>query len=350
MKKDNDTNKSFQQIQKDLALIEELETSNKLIRLGFGELQNINPVNDFDFLPFQLLSQGLERLMKSYICIGYLECQGRYPNTEEIKGHDLQILLNKILTHYFDGTSKLILRYDKDFLENDQEFGSVLYILSEFGKRSRYYNFDIITDNAKKSEDIGALWNGLNNALITKLNLWDKLSNPDLQYEIYGDTSRYIISLLESFVAALARQFTMGAIQNEGKSHSVIIRDFSMLWPEDIGKTDYRKDTTRYIHTERHVHKRTAKDELERKFNSQYKSKLIKKAEFEGVWPFYAEEVIVECREKHWCVVTIDGCDYGLNGAAKGRYKLEGPHDAGMAIPGYSIGEFISIALNLWDE
>jgi hypothetical protein len=63
--------------------------------------------------------------------------------------------------------------------------------------------------------------------------------------------------------------------------------DFSMLWPDEIGRTDYRKDTTRYTHVERHVHQHTSK----------------------------ADEVIIECREKHWCIVTIDGCDYGLTGS-----------------------------------
>ncbi len=44
----------------------------------------------------------------------------------------------------------------------------------------------------------------------------------------------------------------------------------------------------------------------------------------------------------------IDGYDYALNGAAKGRYKLENPHDAGMAILGKSIEYFITMALKLW--
>lgn len=48
------------EIQKIASLIEEFETANKLIRLGFGELQNINLDNDFYFLPLQLLSQGFE--------------------------------------------------------------------------------------------------------------------------------------------------------------------------------------------------------------------------------------------------------------------------------------------------
>ena len=61
------------EIQKIASLIEEFETANKLIRLGFGELQNINLDNDFYFLPLQLLSQGFERFMKAYVCAGYIE-------------------------------------------------------------------------------------------------------------------------------------------------------------------------------------------------------------------------------------------------------------------------------------
>lgn len=50
---------------------------------------------------------------------------------------------------------------------------------------------------------------------------------------------------------------------------------------------------------------------------------------------------------KQWCIVTIDGYDYALNGLASGRYKLETPHEVGMAIVGKNIRDFIQIALNL---
>lgn len=339
-----------QQIIKRLALLEELETSCKLIRLGFGELQNLGPANDFDFLPFQLLSQGFERLMKAYLCIGSLCKSGKYPSPGDIKGHDLQVLLTEIVNKHFDSEAKPILTDDGDFLCNDQELKELLHILSEFGKRARYYNFDIITGNAKIGEDINASWNTFNNRILTKLNLWDKCMSMEFNHEVFGVTACYTISIMEHFVAALARQFTMGAIQDEGRSLSMPVHDFSMLWPDDIGKTDYRKNTTKYKHTEHHVHKRTTKDEYERRFNSKYKSKKIKKSDYNGEWPFYADEVIIECREKHWCVVTIDGCDYGLNGSAQGRYKLESPHEAGMAILGRSVGDFITMALKLGEK
>jgi len=64
-------------------------------------------------------------------------------------------------------------------------------------------------------------------------------------------------------------------------------------------------------------------------------------------WPFYADEVIIECRQKFWCLIEIDGHYYALNSSARGRYNLTAVHDAGMAILGKSIGPFIDIALNL---
>ena len=101
---------------KKLALLEELDTSAKLIRLGFGELQNLSIVNDFYFLPLQLLAQGFERLMKVYLCLGYLSKKGRYPTLKDIEGHDLMVLLGeRILTEYFSTDNKTALIRDKAF-------------------------------------------------------------------------------------------------------------------------------------------------------------------------------------------------------------------------------------------
>jgi hypothetical protein len=105
--------------------------------------------------------------------------------------------------------------------------------------------------------------------------------------------------------------------------------------------------STKYNETPKKIHKRTIIDEVQRNINPDYKSKKITKKEYEGDWPFYADEIIIECRQKHWCIVTIDGFDYALNGSAKERYKLENPHDAGMAVLGKSLSDFIKMALDL---
>lgn len=172
--------------------------------------------------------------------------------------------------------------------------------------------------------------------------------NQDVDREVYQEITNYIIDIFERFIASLSRQIIWGTLGQLGKQLTISsFFDYGTLYEKDFGKTDYRKSTTKYKETPKSIHKRTALDELNRKFNPDFKSKKLRKCDYNGDWPFYVDEIIIECRQKHWCIVTIDGYDYALNGAAKGRYKLENPHDAGMAVLGKSIGDFISMALAL---
>ncbi len=339
------------EIQKYLALLEEFETSNKLIRLGFGELQYINLNNDFYFLPFQLLSQGFERFMKAYICVGHFEKHSSLPNYNYLKnlGHDLEKLLKDILQNYYNDYGQPQFLSDKNFLNNNSDLKELLYILSEFGKIARYYNFDFITDNKKIGIDTKSHWQKFENRIMPiNSNMISKLMNHDLNNEVLEEISKFIIIVFEKFVAGLSRQIIFNTLGQTGKQiTSSSFYDWGLLYEKDFGKTDYRKDTTKYKEEPKKIHKRNIFDKLNRRFNSNYKYKKILKSVYEGDWPFYVDEITIECRRKHWCIVTIKGYDYALNGAAKGRYKLENPHDAGMAILGKSIGDFIKIALEL---
>ncbi len=340
---------STEQLIRDIALLEEIKTSSKLIKLGFGELQNLNQSNNFYFLPFQILSQGFERLMKCHICLGYYNKYGNYPNLKYIKdlGHDLESLKKVILVDFFEDNHN-VLSNDKQFLQKNTELEELLYILSEFGKMARYHNFDVITGNSKPSINAKELWVKFENKLLfSNPKSINKITDWDLRDELYGEHARHIIILFEKFVSALSRQFIWGHLGNKGKQYSSDISDFNIIFEKEFGIKDYRKNTTRYTQTPLKVHTRTLKDAIERKINPNFKSKKIHKNEYKGDWPFYVDEVIVECREKRWCIVTIDNKDYALNGNAKGRYKLENPCDAGMAILGKSFGEFITIAMNL---
>ncbi len=333
------------------ALLEETETAYKLIKFGFGELQNIRIGNTFYFLPFQLLSQGFERFMKMYICLGYYYSTGNLPDFKYIKdkGHNLETLLETILNSYYVKNDKPQFLIDYEFLMGNNDLKELLYIISEFGKMSRYYNFDIITNNPKIGIDAVDNWKDFENKIMKHKNIsFNKLLDGDLEQEVYYEINNYIIEIFERFISALSRQFIFGYVGDSAKSMTVnTFYKFGMLYEKDFGKTDYRKVTTTYKEFPRKRHKRNFIDRLKRKFNSDYKFKKMKKSEYNGEWPFYSDEVIIECRQKHWCVVTIDGYDYALNGSAKGRYKLENPHDAGVAILGKSIGDFIKMALEL---
>jgi hypothetical protein len=343
-----------EQTLKDIHLYDELLTALKLIEIGFGEFQNLDLANDFYHLPFQLVSSGFERLMKCHICLGYHEKNHSYPSSKYLKncggrnGHDLGELKNNILKSYFSIKNVPVLKEDYDFLSNDNDMEKLICLLSEFGKYARYYNLDIVTSAAKPSIDVKSKWENYETSIVTSNpELLKKLENVECSKEVFAFIQREIIVKLEKFVRAISRQSTIGKLGDKAKQFSPVFYPFIMLRDEELGNRNYRKKTTRYNERERRVHERTIPDELNRKFNKSYKHKLINRSEFKGEWPFYHDCVIIECREKHWCVVTIENKDYALNGAAKSRYKLEDVHEAGMAIFGKSVDPFLDMALKL---
>lgn len=339
---------------KDLHLYDELLTSFKLIEIGFGEFQNMDMENDFYHLSFQLLSSGFERLMKCHICFGVHEKRGKYPEFIELKkcggdnGHDLGELKKNILGSYFKTNGIPVLIEDHDFLSNNTELDRLIYLLSEFGKFARYHNLDVVTANKKPSINVKSLWEEYESGILTSdPNLMKKFENIELHEEVISTIQRRIIIILEKFVRSISRQFTMGKLGAIALQYSSVYHPFIMLRDEELGTKNYREKTTRYKTSPRKPHRQNIKDEIDRKFNNNYAHLYIRKKEYEGDWPFYHEEVIIECRDDHWCIVTIEGMDYALNGAAQARYKLEAVHDAGMAILGKSISPFIDMALSL---
>lgn len=340
---------------KDLYINNELTTSFKLIKLGLGEFQNLDAINEFYHLPFQLLSSGLERLMKSFICLGYYEINNEYPDSVYLKkcagrtGHDLNELKNKILSNYFRSNEIPALEADKRFLKKDPDLNQLIKLLSEFGKYARYHNLDIITSKSKPSIDIESLWRKYEDQIvISDPDLLKKLYDFELEKEVHLYVTQYIVSKLETFVRGISRQFTLGQLGQKARQLSLVYDEFTFLMDKDLGTIDYRKNTTIFKSKDKKRYRRTSYDDINRNINSNIKFKKILKNDYTGEWPFYAEEVIVECREKYWCTIEIGGFDYALNGIASDRYKLDLVNDAGMSIIGKSIAPFRTMALELF--
>jgi hypothetical protein len=148
---------------KTLCLIDELETSRDLIVRGFGELQEIDMGNDLYHLPQQLLASGFERLMKCYFCLVYEARNGRYPEGGFLRdlGHSLDRLKKSLVDEYFATNGIPALQGDLEFVRNDPLLGRVVHILSEFGKKARYYNLDIVTGSQKPPIDPKTDWEAM---------------------------------------------------------------------------------------------------------------------------------------------------------------------------------------------
>ena len=152
--------------------------------MGLGELQKIDGTNDFYFLPFLLLSNGYERLMKCMLCFNHFNKHGIYPNQNNLKTHDLQKLKNRIIDEcIIEEKAKRTDSGKKDFefLKQDSDLAELLLMLSEFGKYSRYYNLDVVTAAKKPAKDVNQMWEDYEFKLIRND---DNLNNLSLKNDL----------------------------------------------------------------------------------------------------------------------------------------------------------------------
>ena len=97
-------------------LQQEFELSYKLVRKGFGELQKIECVNDFYFLPLLLLEQGIERFLKSYIIAYRIDAESMVLLEKQYRTHDLLLLLEIIQKKFYKIGHRSIDNEDYQFL------------------------------------------------------------------------------------------------------------------------------------------------------------------------------------------------------------------------------------------
>jgi len=339
-----------EELSKRFALINEVETSVKLIKLGLGEIQNLNTSNGFYFLPLQLLSQGLERFMKSYLCLAQFGKTGAFPGPKYLRtlGHSLEKLTDEVLSAHFAVDPRPQIIEDEQFLRSDQRMRELLSILSDFGRYTRYHNLNIVTGEPSPSIDPAGRWTVLETDIRNSdPALQQKLFDWEQQDSLHMGVARHVVILFERFVSALSRQMLFGFQGELAKQYSSIPFDFALIYEKERGIRDYRHLTTRYLQTPKRAHKRTAADDLQLRLNPSYKWRAIRRDQFDGEWPFYEDEVVVECRDRKWCVIAIDGYDYALNGRTSGHLKLDNPHEGGRAVLGKSLDAFTKLALEL---
>ena len=329
-----------------LCILEELETSRELIRSGFGHLQEIDITNTFYHLPHQLLASGFERLMKCYISLVYDGQHDSYPDKTYIAslGHNLEDLLKRICVDFYGGKARPLVQRDFDFVTTDHTLRECIRILSQFGKKGRYYNLDIVTGAAETHIDPTEEWKALELAVEDATPFLNDLEA--LHRDYYPRVHSQLIARMERFVRTIAMQFTLGDhTDHSGRlsQTSPIYRDFRNLRDDQFGTIDYRRSVRILEQDKENWIKRTEHDIV----GGEWPTRVVTKAEFGGDWPFRADRVIIERRDVMFCIVHIEGYAFALNGAAKSRFKLPFPHETGIAVLGRSVGPFIDLASGL---
>ena len=231
---------------RNISLVFEIERSVKFLIIGLGEIQRISSKNDFYDPVFIYLSNGLERLFKTMLCLNFKEKYNRLPNSNEVwnnkNGHDLLFLKNEVEKICVE-TSKSSGSEDFKIIKEDKLINTICKTLSEYGKGSRYFNLDAVLGKKQKFNAIKA-WNKLETQLsIEKYgedNYYEILSDPKNLEKIYSDLNKEFIIRLELFFRALTRQFTLGNFSTDSKIYYFQIKDFVEIRNSELGETDYR--------------------------------------------------------------------------------------------------------------
>ena len=109
----------FSQVQRVVALHQEVETALRLVQKGLHDLQAVSSANDFYFSALLLLATGVERLEKSIYCLRVLEQSGSFPKPRTgffagRKGHNIQGLLDWIMLVCYDPVYRAIPAAEQD--------------------------------------------------------------------------------------------------------------------------------------------------------------------------------------------------------------------------------------------
>lgn len=232
---------------KDIAAHDEICIAFDCIKLGIWHIAKWNGKHNEYFIPLLLLSTGYERLLKILLCLEYFDEYGSYPSTDYFtkniaptgKGHDIEILLTKILATLKNTALYSYARdrkADIEFLQNDENMKWVVSLLRDFASHSRYYNLNTMIGSNKSKEDPWTSISQLRNQYYTA---HFQLQSEELLQDLtpfYHKVHSYFIGTLQRFTRVLCFCFTQGAFGSKARQVSAgFLDDFLFLKDEEIG-------------------------------------------------------------------------------------------------------------------
>lgn len=226
---------------------EELLSAMRLLKAGLRELNRMDGSTDFFHHPILLLASGFERLMKTVICCHHLETTGDYPTRSVFpkgrRGHDLVLLLNQITRDCFSDAYLARIpaaKTDITFLRTDLKLSGIVQILSDFGQSARYYNLNVVLDEADPGPSPDDEWQKLEMEVLREDTSWARrIGDPKESDSIHRQINTALTIQCEKLARALSRLFTIGGLGSQAKQISPHTHHFLFLMDDQLGKTDY---------------------------------------------------------------------------------------------------------------
>ena len=224
------------------AAVHETEIAIFLIDEGLRALQREIRIPDRWYVPFVLLAQGYERLLKLVVILNCLDAGGSPVTSKVLRkkyGHGLTRLLADVRAlmkkpGYVANRSALLK--DLAFLGRSKGLSVLVDALSDFGGGGRYYELESLV-GGKPTDDPYRLAVGIELHFRETHPKWRArhgvLNDQDLD-AFYDEFLGYLTTMLQHFARALCRPFTFGLLGDLGKLASGPTYRFLTLRDEQL--------------------------------------------------------------------------------------------------------------------
>lgn len=215
-------------ITRQLALIEELSNTTRMIELGVAEIHQLSGANDFHHGALQLLAQGYERLVKCTV-VAAMAFQGQpLPDKKQIGdtwGHrltDVHAKMVELIEVVAEYANRPVAAEDLEFMRNDPDLAALLNLLANFAGGGRYFDLDTVLGFNDGNPDLAPsrIWSEL------ETQFWGQVSNGDALTDLTGaEVHRRIgiaiAGVLDRYSRAIARAWFLGALGPSGRAYGV---------------------------------------------------------------------------------------------------------------------------------
>lgn len=219
------------QFNKQLALRDEIRIGFECVKNGLQKLQELRGMPADYYIPYLLLGNGLERILKVLICFHEYETNQKFPSSKKMMSlsHSLTKSLNEVVSvcEQYPLYNLASARVQEiDFIKNNVDFLDIIKMISDFLESSRYYNLNVITENKQNT------YKSPHDILIDFRSTYSQ-RNPDVQNlawqsdltQFYTNINSYLIEVLQRFIRFLSLCFTQGAFGSFARQFSASLLD-----------------------------------------------------------------------------------------------------------------------------
>ena len=312
------------QMEKVLAITQEVEASFKFVELGLLNLRAQKTLESNNHVAIQLISSGFERIVKILLLLKENHLTGNYPKLFSGKaffskyrgGHGINVMLEELLTYsdeVAEMSSNQVVRDDIRFLKDDNKFKQLVHILTEFSIIQRYFYIDTIVMEKENT--------AINPFELFKDFLHSFLDGVDESMLTYEQADALAIKnaiiCIEKGLRGISRFFIYG-FGDLGRQYYADFSNFILLKDENLGSIKYAEKKVAPSESYRPISWPSLKYF---RLTSFSKKAVLKSSDYQD-WPFNVSNITVLFTGTHFYLAEIGGELFALTGATSTHFKI----------------------------